>query len=627
VSSRALVGTRRPAAIHHYLVGWFAPLGLSVLTSKLHRLYQATGGAHPRDVLAVTGGDAAVLLLLGAGCAALLHATRGRRGWPLAVGALHGLVLASLLASVVEHAFFVSQGEPLPGQMLGYALLNAPMLRGVLISKLTPGIAAALAAALAAPLLPLALSRLAPGGPRRPAPIRVLVAAWGLALAASLGASRLDVAEEAGYLKPNTLVTLARELLAGDPDPAGALAPAGSRTRLVSLDGRAARRNNVVIVILESARAVSTTPYTPDLETTPFLARLAGEGVRVAHAFAPVPHTSKALISILCGRDPKVSTAIHEARPGGVPGRCLPGLLAERGYATAFIQPAEEDFERRRGLVANFGFATFMGKESLPEGFEESSYFGYEDASMLGPLLEWVEGVEAPFLLTLLTLTAHHDYTLPSRWARRDLAEREPLNGYLNALAYTDRFVEDLHRAFARRGLLEETLFVIVGDHGEAFGEHGRWEHDNVLYDEGVRVPLMLLGAGIEAPGAVVQGLRSTNDILPTVAELLGFRVLGAGLTGRSLLSTPGHQALFFSCWYARQCMALREASRKTIYHYEHRGPEVFDLAQDPGETHNLALEDRERVRYDVQRLQEWKASNAAAYRAHFEALSGEPGG
>jgi arylsulfatase A-like enzyme len=242
---------------------------------------------------------------------------------------------------------------------------------------------------------------------------------------------------------------------------------------------------------------------------------------------------------------------------------------------------------------------------------------------MLEPALAWIDDAGSPFFLTLLTLTSHHDYRLPSRWSTRPFCQDETLNRYLNALSYTDAVVGRLFDALAERGLLDDTLFVVVGDHGEGFGEHGPREHDNVLYEEGVRVPLLLAGPGIEEPG-VVEGLRKTSDLLPTVAELLGYRAVGSGLSGRSLLFGPGHRTLFFSCWYGRQCMALREGSRKTIYHYGHGSTEVFDLAEDPLETRDLAAdspEERERARDAVRRLQSWKTRNEARYRAHYQRL------
>lgn len=611
----------RPFPTAPYVAGLVAPLAVSVVWSKLDKL-SSTGPVGLTTLLAAFGSDVALLLTLAGLIALVLDAAR-RPWWRLAAGFFHMVVLAALLLSVLDHAFFVSQGEYLPGGMIGYALSNAVMLRGVISSKLTHGIVAALGIALATPLLPLALSRVLGARLSKGATRWRLRTGWALAIAVALIAGRLPVPQDVAYLKRNAVVTLVGEALAADePLPSG-LPSRDEPTRLEPVREQP-ELYNVVFVILESARARSTTPYSPDLETTPFLADAALRGLRVKQAYAPVPHTSKALIPILCGRDPEISTAIHEARPGGIPGPCLPALLGGRGYATAFIQPAEEEFERRSGLVANFGAATFMGKESLPAGdFEESSYFGYEDASMLEPALDWVDRAEPPFFLTLLTLTAHHDYRLPARWEMRPFAEEETLNRYLNALSYTDRFVEELFTGFGERGLLDETLFVIVGDHGEGFGEHGRWEHDNVPYEEGVRVPLLLLGAGIDRPG-VVEGLRKTSDLLPTVAEILGFRVVGDRVSGRSLLSTGGHRTLYFSCWYARQCMALREGSRKTIFHYEHGRTEVFDLSSDPFETRDLtpgSAEARERARDAVRRLKAWRTRTVARYRAHFERL------
>ncbi len=101
-------------------------------------------------------------------------------------------------------------------------------------------------------------------------------------------------------------------------------------------------------------------------------------------------------------------------------------------------------------------------------------------------------------------------------------------------------------------------------------------------------------------------------------------RTFEGNLRGRSLLSSSGHDRLFFSCWYTRQCMALREGATKTIYHYGRLAPEVFDLAADPLESRNLAegtptLE--QSVARDIGRLKAWKRENLARYRAHFRSL------
>jgi lipoteichoic acid synthase len=636
--AREREGGRGAAALAFNLVVVGLLLALVVIAGKVHKLVILADVWRGRDLLAVLGADLGYLLLLGG--AAALAVTRARGIWLVAVeGVLYLGLLLLLLVGVVEHGFFAIQHEFLPGEMLVYGVRSLSMLAGVLESKMNAFVWLALGAC----ALILLLS--AVGGGRAAAALgrwRVLrtsgrpregltwlfAGAWLLALAASFALSRLEVDAHLRHLKGNSIVTVMGEALRSDPDRIDAPRDPRREARLTLIPTPATRRHNVVFVVLESTRARSATPYAPEMATTPFLGRLAERALRVEHAYAVVPHTSKALVSIQCGVHPKITTAIQEANPGGVPSACLAELLDAQGYATAFIQPAEEEFERRRGLVANFGFEIFMGKESLPTGFEESSYFGYEDDSMLEPALAWVDRQTRPFFLTVLTLTAHHDYHLPKSFPKRELAAEQSLNRYLNALAYTDRFVERLFAGFDQRSLLGETLFVIVGDHGEAFGEHGRSEHDNVLYEEGVAVPLLLVGAGLEeAGGRVVSGLRETSDIVPTVLEVLGFESRGGDLQGTSLLSTPGHERLFFSCWYTRQCMALREGSRKTLYHYERLPPEVFDLLADPLERRNLAP-DRvapEVVAASIERLKAWKRENNAHYRAYTSGSSSGP--
>ncbi|MBK8262330.1 MAG: sulfatase-like hydrolase/transferase [Nannocystis sp.] len=375
----------------------------------------------------------------------------------------------------------------------------------------------------------------------------------------------------------------------GCGDDGGEEASAGEEAGEVGEVEAPDERLNVVLVVLESIRWDAATPYSPALPTTPFLERFAADNVRVETIYTVVPHTTKALVPIHCGRYPAISKAIVETAPGALGRGCLAARLAAAGYATFFIQPAREGFENRSGLVANFGFKEFAGKESLPSaGFDESSYFGFEDDIMLGPALAWVDAQEGPFFLAVLTLTAHHDYTPPAGFATQHFVDDPVQNDYLNAVAYTDRFVEKLHLGLDARGLLEETIVVVVGDHGEAFGEHGRFQHDNVIWEEGLRVPLVIGGPGVGPPGRVIEGLFQTIDVAPTLATLLGLTPTAEDALGVDLLRSDGHERLFFSCWADERCLAMREGARKAIHHFGALPDEVFDLVADPSEKSNV---------------------------------------
>lgn len=227
-------------------------------------------------------------------------------------------------------------------------------------------------------------------------------------------------------------------------------------------------------------------------------------------------------------------------------------------------------------------------------GFEKVNYFGYEDRAVLGSMLAWAEREHRagrPFLLTALTLTPHHPYGVPRAFGRRSLApDHPPLDRYLNALAYVDGFLADLFAGFEARGLADSTLFVLVGDHGQAFGEHGLQFHSGVIWDEGLQTPALLAGPAVR-PGRV-RGPRVQTDLLPTIAELLGFGTEGGALTGVSLLRpVPGDRVLHHATWIDNQSMALRRGSRKYVYHYRRLPLEVYDVARDPAERENLARE------------------------------------
>ena len=349
-------------------------------------------------------------------------------------------------------------------------------------------------------------------------------------------------------------------------------------------------QRNVVIVILESTRAQSTTPYNEDLDTTPFLAELARESLVFERAYTVVPHTSKALVASLCGVPPPLDTARTESEPGIIPARCVADLLKERGYRNVFFQSATEEFERRPQLVDNIGYEDFFATEDMSkEGFEETNYFGYEDNIMLGPSKEWLEeNGSGPFLATYLTATGHHQYVVPHRYGKKKFVEDEEYNRYLNTMRYQDFFLRNLFDQYKDLGLYEDTIFIVFGDHGEGFEEHGVKQHDNTIYEEGLRIPFVIHQPGRWKDGEWVEPAVNELDILPTVADLLGYRIEGGTYPGASTLAPPEHRTLRASCYHVHTCLASIRNDKKYIYHYGNKAEEYFDLSSDPHERHNI---------------------------------------
>lgn len=594
-----------------FLWGLLAPIALLALILRTLRIAERDIGMEPLLVLDLYKSDLLLFGGLGLLGLTLLGATR-RLAASLTLGALNVVLLLVAASEVVAHFFFMSTGSTLDFRVASYAVAQFDDTAWVLMSELPLAFfllaVGAVAVVLAGPWVVRRLFRrreLArdPETAETPSPLRMgtmLVAGVILLSSAWFLPSRTS---NTAFARSSTL-NLALPGLFEDTINVGEVEAAdygADSVRLVPRDkdspktgAKTGDKRNLVFLILESTRARSVTPYNKDIQTTPYLDELADESLMVDRAYAMVPHTSKALVPIHCGIAPRLTMEITETNPDAIPAECLPSLLEKQGYRTAFFQSAKGVFEDRAKLVDNMGFRDFTPLEEMDaRGFEQANYFGPEDNVMLQPSREWLRTHgDQPFMITYLTLTPHHQYLAPRRYGRKDFAEDAKLNRYLNAVHYLDHFTRKLIEQYKELGLYEDTLFVILGDHGEAFREHGRTQHDNVIWEEGLRVPLFihdpkqpdLAGKRVTAP-------ITQTDLMPTVTDMLGFEVEGAEYPGRHILKADSDRPIHAQCWYERRCMARIVGDEKYIYHYGRRGEEFFDLGEDPLEQNNLAAQ------------------------------------
>lgn len=621
ISTRIWFLDRRTA---WYLGALLIPLALYGIVLKIIRI--ADLGELPGPIALLDQLSSDLLFGVGFGLAwMVIFATLGRSrlGRPAAVVTMHLSAIAVAAVTTAFHVYYLRTGSPLTLKRLTSAADSAGEISGLLAAELQPAIVilllSAVGYAIAGPALLLrVIDNNRPGdrgvGSRRPP-----VAAALLTLALLVGAGYSGPSSPSYFSRAPVLAVglsglddRAATRPADLPEPTTISPPVD--TRLVA--GPKTDRRNVVIITLESQRAISTAPYTADPSLTPNLAALAESSLVAEQAYAVMPHTSKSLTATYCGTEPPFDTrnsesGLEEPEGRGVAARCLPDLLSEQGYRTGFFQSATETYDQRREVITNqFGFEDFAATEDLPtDGYSKSNYFGYEDDVMLTPSRDWIErDPSRPFLLGYLTVTAHHDYAMPDGFETEQLSDDPELNGYLNGLRYQDRFVGKVIQQFKELGLYDDTIFVISGDHGEGFGEHKLRQHDNTIYQEGVQVPLIVHDPQRFAGGERVATPVQHPAILPTVTDLLGYTITGGKYRSASLLSRAARPPVMISCFEGARCLARIEGSRKYIHHYGYRPDEVFDLATDPGETRNLAdtIPADDLARYRAESLQ-WR--------------------
>src|SRR5215203_2124070 len=369
----------------------------------------------------------------------------------------------------------------------------------------------------------------------------------------------------------------------GEPDANSAIRHIPTDTSLLQRPGT--QKRNVVLIHLESVRARSVTPYNEELQTMPFLDELAKRSLLAERTHVVVPRSSKGSTAINCGIEPVLFEG-PEFEPGGIPGPCLAHLLKKQGYRTVFFQSTSNNTDEFGKVVRNFGYEEFYPAESMNrEGYQITNTFGYEEDIMLEPSEGWLSanGYDKSFLAQYFTGTGHYGYEcVPNRYGYQYFSQNEELDRYHNCLRMLDSFLQNIFDQYQRLGLYEDTIFVLYGDHGEGFYEHGRYMHGDNIYEEGLHVPLLIHAPGWFEGGERVEGLSKQVAILPTVLDMLGYEVENGEYPGYSLLRPiPEDRRLMFSCITERKCLASIDGSERYILASERDKKELDERRED----------------------------------------------
>jgi lipoteichoic acid synthase len=212
--------------------------------------------------------------------------------------------------------------------------------------------------------------------------------------------------------------------------------------------------------------------------------------------------------------------------------------------------------------------------------------------------------------VTYLRVAGHHSYATPERGPFTARRENGDLYRYLDALHYGDRGLGELLSGLRARHLDRKTLFVVFGDHGEAFGQHeGNFGHTFFIYDENVRVPYIIAAPGLIEEKIRISSAASLIDTAPTILDLLGLSI-PTRFQGTSLLDPKPRMSLFFTD-YSLGWLGLYDVCRKYLFEINSGRSKLYDVCKDPDETNDLSDWEHERTSTYRSRLEQWIAAQS----------------
>ena len=385
----------------------------------------------------------------------------------------------------------------------------------------------------------------------------------------------------------------------------------------------ALRGANVLLVTIDTLRAdrvgaSSGGPLTPTLDA------LAARGVRFTQAHAHAPLTLPAHTSIMTGLIPPThgvhnngSTALSSSVP------TLATILHDSGYRTgAFVGAFVLD--ARFGLSR--GFDTYddrVGGDTGPVTFAFAERSADRVTKLAG---DWIlSGASAqppsPQSPSPRSPSASPQPQAPRPWfawvhlfdphAPYRAPEQRVANPYDNEVAFADAQLGGLLERLRAAGQLDSTLVVVLADHGESLGEHGEATHGLFAYEATLHIPLVMAAPALHQ--AVVETPVGQADVLPTITDLLGLPV-PARIEGQSLASAirgepPAERAIYFEAldaYLTRNWAPLTGVVAGGWKFIDLPDAELYDLARDPGETHNVIRSDATRATALGQKLSAW---------------------
>jgi hypothetical protein len=289
---------------------------------------------------------------------------------------------------------------------------------------------------------------------------------------------------------------------------------------------------NVVIFLLEAVRRdVIDTINSSYFEPSPPV-------WQTKYSFTPCSYTVPALFSMMTGfysygHKPPKSKYFKNAS--------LPSLFKSKGYEMYFVDPGAE-WKGQVRFLESVGFNVLKSKDLKKKGLVDSTHkrnrWGWEDRTRFYAAKHIVENSQKPFFMVLQFSNTHGPFFNPEpdrfnefRTGKSSVGNSKISRKYLDALDYTMDVIDQTVKYIEESGLLDNTLIILMSDHGKSFGEHGAKGHGNALYCEQIRIPLIFrhpifskMKEKLEEKNEEIT-TSTLLDFYPSLSDLFGFKI------------------------------------------------------------------------------------------------------
>jgi len=405
-----------------------------------------------------------------------------------------------------------------------------------------------------------------------------------------------------------------------------------------------AKQPNIVLLGVDSLLADHMSCYGYHHLTTPHIGRFADGGTLFEKTYCPHVPTTSAYASMLTGMDVFGTqvVALRHKGPLRPEVKTLAEILGDAGYNTTCVGFS--------GNPSSRGFDTYLNYSGWGSSAEGRSPKAQSLNNVAIPELERLAGEDKPFLLFLRHMDPHSPYLPPepyerifyhgdecdpnnksmepvmtfkpfcdyfASWMPSGITDKDyVIAQYDGAIAYMDACIQGIFNALEAHGIIDETIVILNGDHGETLYDHECWFDHHGIYDVTLHVPLIIRYPGKVPAGKRVGGYNQHKDLVPTILDLAEIENDIAFDGGSLMPMVSGEVASHQSEFYITECTWMRKHGWRTPewkliialepdFHFK-PPVELYNLIGDPDENDNLAESHPDIVRTLSERMRKW---------------------